>query len=311
MKKFFLVIVLLFLFTVFDTKIIGDSLYNTYDKYFNTHNIKIISNPNILKQNEYHNKEISSFIKETHNYNVSDKDELINVYYTAINNGYENLTFYCDEYYSECMDDINNLDNEENNFSYINQLVNVFNEYDSIESVYSTDHRVDIKIKRKYSKEDIKKINNEINIIVNKLGINNYDNVLDKIKVFHDYIANINTYDSIRANTGKSEYHSDNALGTLFEGKSICSGYTDTLSIFLDKLNLTNVRVATDKHVWNAVYIDNEWKHIDLTWDDPLTSDGSNIINYDYYMLSTNELLSKNDEEHTFNTDIYTFLKNN
>ena len=309
MKKFFAFIIIIFLLFVFDTKIFNDTIYNLFDKYINYHDYKIVSNKNTLNKNKYYTKNLSNYIKETDNYTVSNKSDLMNVYYTAVNNGYKSLTFYCADTYLSCMNDINNLGNEENNFNYVNQLVNVYNTYSTIETTYSTDGRVDITINKKYSEEDITKIDNKINEIINELGINNYSDVKDKIKIFHDYIANSNHYDKEMAENEKSNYHSDTAIGTLFEGMSICSGYTDTMSIFLNKLNIINTRIATEKHVWNAIYLDNKWLHLDLTWDDPLTSDGSDIIQYDYYLLSTDELLDKEDNEHNFNKEVYNFLK--
>lgn len=308
MKKIFFFIVIIFLLFVFDTNILGDTTFNTYEKYFNTHNIKIISNKNTLNQNKYHNKIFSDYVKETDNYVAYNKNELVNIYFTAINNGYSNLTFYCDNSYIDCLKDINDLNSDDNDFLYVNELVNTYNSYSSIESTYSSNNRVDIKIDRKYTDEDINKIDNEINNIVNKLDINNYNDIFTKIKLFHDYIIDTNIYDNDMASTGESSYHSDTAIGTLFEGNSICSGYTDTMSIFLDKLNIDNIRVSTEKHVWNALYIDGKWYHLDLTWDDPVTSDGSNIISYEYYMLSTDELLNKDDNEHNFNKEVYNFL---
>lgn len=308
MKRFLTIVILFFMIFVFDTKIFGDSIYNLYDKYVNDHKTKIVSNEHILNKNKYYTENLSSYVKETDNYTINNKEELLNIYYTAINKGFDKLTFYCTNSYYSCMDDINNLDKEENNFSYINQLVNTFNTYSTIESTYSSNGRVDIKINKKYSEEDIKRIDEEINNIIIKLDINSYSDINDKIKVFHDYIAGINKYDSEMAEKGESKYHSDSAIGTLFEGKSICSGYTDTMSIFLDKLNIKNTRIATEKHVWNAVYLDNKWYHIDLTWDDPVTSDGRDIILYHYYMLDTDELLSKDDEDHNFNKEVYNFI---
>lgn len=308
MKKVFVVIMVIFLCFVFDTNIFGDTIYNIYDKYMIDHDIKIVSNDNFLKTNDYHKENFSNLIKETDNYIVNNSTELINVYYTAVNKGFDSLTFYCSEDYSNCMEDINKLDSVNGNFSIINQLVNVYNSYSSIESSYYSNHRVDIKINKRYSKEDIEKINNKINSIINELGINNYDSDKDKIKVFHDYLANNNTYDQEMADNGKSDYHSDSAIGTLFEGKSICSGYTDAMSIFLDKLKIKNVRITTDKHVWNGVYLNNKWYHLDLTWDDPIVSDGSNIIQYDYFLIDNDELKNKDQTEHNFDRAQYSFI---
>jgi len=308
MKKIlFFVFVILILF-IYDTKIFGDTVYNLYDKYVIKHNYKIISNNNILKQNDYHNISFSNIIKETDNYIVNNKEELINIYYTAVNKGYNNLTFYCSSTYNNCMNDINNLDSVNGNFSIINQLVNVYNTYSSIESSYFNNKRVDINIKKRYTEEDIKKINNRIDDIINETNINNYTDIRDKIKLFHDYLINSNTYDQEMANNAKSDYHSDTAIGPLFEGKAVCSGYSDAMSLFLDKIKVKNIRISTDKHVWNGVYLDNNWYHLDLTWDDPVVSDGSNIISYNYFLLKTDELLPL-DDEHKFDRNIYNFIK--
>ncbi len=308
MKKVILFITMIFTLFVYDSKVLNDTSYNFYNNIKNNNEIKIISNTELLNKSEYYKENYSSFVKDTDDYLVKNKEDLINVYYSAVNNGYESLTFYCDENYIACFNDINSLDAESENFSYINQLVGVFNTYSSIESTYSSNKRVDIKINKKYSKEDIEKINNEINRVLDYLEINNYSNAKDKIKVIHDYLANINTYDNEKDN-GNSIYHSDSAIGALFEGKAICSGYTDAMALFLDKLSIQNTRLASDKHVWNIIKLGNTWYHLDLTWDDPVVSDGSNVIIYDYFLITTDDLINKNIEEHEINMDVYNFIK--
>lgn len=307
MKKTITLLFIGLMVFVFDTRLFNDTIFNIYYRYINDENIKIVSNENLLKENNYHNNINSSYIKETDDLLVHNNNELYNVYFTAINRGYDKLTFYCDKSYKKCIDDINKLDESNSTFSYINQLVKVFNSYSTIESTY-LNGRVDIKINKKYSNNDIKRINNEINRIIEELHINDYEDVKDKIKIFHDYIASINTYDNEKADNDDNTYHSDTAIGTLFEGKSICSGYTDTMSIFLDKLNIPNTRVATKEHVWNALYYNNKWIHIDLTWDDPVSS-SDNVILYNYFMIDTNKLQEIDNEEHNFDKTIYDFIK--
>ena len=293
----------------FDTMLFNDSIYNIYYKLTNKDTkYKIVENKELLKPNNYYKDDISNYVHNTDNLIASNKQDLINIYYSALNNGYEKLTFYCDEAYASCLNDISLLNFEDSNFSYTNQLVNVYNSYSSIESSYTSESRIEIKINKKYSEEDINRIDKRINDIINDYKINNYQNIKDKIKAFHDYLAAFNTYDNDMAENGKSDYHSDSAVGALLEGKAICSGYTDALSIFLDKLGIENTRVASKNHVWNAVKLNNTWYHIDMTWDDPIVIDGSNIIQYDYFMITTKELNNKNDNEHEFNKDVYNFL---
>ena len=308
MKKVIITLFLILIAFSFDKEILGDTVYNYYNKMISNDKGIIVSNKKYLENKNYHKENYVNYLEETTNLVASNKNDLLNIYYTAINNGYENITFYCDKAYSSCINDITTLDKENNNFSLINQLVNVYNTYHSIESVYTNNSRIDISITRKYNKDEIELIDNKINSIINELNINNLNNVEDKIKTFHDYLANNNVYDIEKANNLEIDNDSDSAIGALFNGKAICSGYSDALAIFLDKLSLPNVRIATTNHVWNAVKINNEWKHIDLTWDDPIVSDGSNIIQYDYFLISTKELENKNDNDHNYDKDVYSFI---
>ena len=308
MKKFIFVVTLILALIIFDKRVFGDTIYNVYYKLNNDKEYKIIENTEVLNTNTYFKKDVSKYVVTTDSLIAKDKQELMNIYYSAINKGYDKLTFYCDEEYYNCDKDIEYLSTEDSNFSYINQLVNVYNSYKSITTSYSSNLRVDITVNKKYNEEDIKRINDEIYSIIDKLHLNDYDDIFEKIRLFHDYLARINSYDEDMANTMESNYNSDSAIGALFEGKAICSGYTDAMSLFLDILGIENYRVATDKHVWNALKVNNKWYHIDLTWDDPIVSDGSNIILEDYFMISTDELLSKNDPDHNFDREIYNFI---
>ena len=225
-----------------------------------------------------------------------------------MNNGFDDFTYYCDITYKDCLDDINDLSKETETFTYLNQFVHPFNSFKTINSKYiGLFKRVDVEIQKKYSKNDIDKINNKINDIINSKNINSYDSVTDKIKVFHDYLADTNKYDKDKE-TKTSSYHSDTAIGTLFEGYSTCSGYSDAMAIFLTKLGLENVKVITDKHAWNAVKINNKWYHIDLTWDDPIVTNGGDIISHEYFLISTDQLLKNDITQHNFDRDLYSFL---
>ena len=77
----------------------------------------------------------------------------------------------------------------------------------------------------------------------------------------------------------------------------------------LERLGIENFKIASDNHIWNAINLDGTWKHLDLTWDDPITTTGVNTITHDYYLISTKKLLTLDQTEHNFNQEIYTELK--
>lgn len=309
MKKFIkIVLIFVLMLDIIDHNLFNDDLFNYFKSSRLNTKYNIVFNENALNKNKYLYKEFSNNLKLTTDFYPKDKGELLNVYYTALNNGLDTFTFYCPAEYKECVKDVGDLSKESEKFSYINQLIHPYNSFMSIKSTYATNRRIDISIVKKYSNEDIDKTENKIDEIINKLNINNYNNVNDKIKVFHDYLINNNKYDKNKEKNFSS-YHSDTAIGPLFEGYAICSGYSDTMAIFLNKLNLENVKVVTKDHVWNAVNINGTWYHIDVTWDDPLTTTGEDVLRYDYFMINTDTLLKKDLTQHDFDKNLFDFIK--
>lgn len=311
MKRTIIVLVGIFIFfTLIEDTDFNNNIKNLLEKDFyksNSYNYKISANLDYYKTNKYYKEEFSDYIDMTDDFSPKNKQELLNVYFTILNNGWNDFSFYCDSSYKDCLKDIESLSDNNTEFSNINQLVNTFNAFSSITSTYDNG-RIDVKINKKYSNDDINNINNQIDKIIDELDINNVKDVKEKIRIFHDYIVNTNVYDSVREQTGESDYNSDSAIGTLFQGYSICSGYSDTLSIFLDKINVENYKIANESHVWNIIKLDNKWYNIDLTWDDPVTNTGENILSHDYFMISTIELIEKNDGRHNFDATIYNFI---
>lgn len=311
MKRLFAILLsALMFFLLVDNSIFNNGFANYLKKdLFKTNkgNYRISSNLDYYRTNKYYKKDISDYVDMTENFRPRNKKELINVYYTILNNGWENFSFYCDTSYNSCLKDMEILSKDNKELSMINQLLNPYNSFSSIVSNYNSDGRIDVKVTKKYSNEEIESIDEELDNIIDKIGVNNVKSLRSKIRLFHDYIASINVYDSDKEN-GESSYLSDKAIGTLFQGHSICSGYTDTFSLFLDKINVENYKIATDEHTWNALLINNKWYHVDLTWDDPITNTGDNIIQYDYFMLTTDELKRQDNEEHNYNTDIFGFV---
>ena len=73
------------------------------------------------------------------------------------------------------------------------------------------------------------------------------------------------------------------------------------MAIFLSHLEIPNIKVSTDTHVWNAVYLDNNWYHIDVTNDDI-----GNNISYEFFMLDSEDI--HYDENHNYSKIIYSFF---
>lgn len=300
-----LICVCIFGFTIYKL----DSIVNITKKFFN--NTPTLS---IEKKNQYSKNKNYDFVQISKDYKPYNYQELLNVFYTVLDSGYENFTFYCPSEYLDCLDDVKKISNPENVdiLTTIGNFVSPYNNFTSLKVQFDTSGEVTLDIKRLYSSEDIINISNKIDSIWKDIVTQDMSNE-DIIYAFHDYIINNTKYDEAYENEikkGETTHNSARANGPLFEGFGICSGYTDVMSIVLDKLGLDNYKVASKTHVWNAVKINNEWKHIDLTWDDPVSEDHSvNNLLHKFYLIDTPTLESFDIKDHSFDKSIYVELK--
>ena len=74
-------------------------------------------------------------------------------------------------------------------------------------------------------------------------------------------------------------------------------------------MNVKSFKISSDDHVWNAVFINNNWYHLDLTWDDPVSKDGKDYLEHNYFLIDTKQLLSIEKTQHQFSTLSYPELK--
>ena len=276
-----------------------------------TDNHKLI----IEEKNEYAKKEDFLFVTKNESYIPYSYSDLLDIIYTAINNGWNTFTFYCPSEYTNCLNDIEKISKDDITLTHINNYVHPYNSFNLLSTSMSESGEITLKISHVYSKEQIAAINLEIDRIMN-LIVKEKNSTYDNLKAIHDYIINNTKYDQ---NTSDDSSASSIAYGTLFEHLATCNGYTDTMAIFLSKLGIPNYKIATTSedlqnsetgHIWNAVYLNDKWLHIDLTWDDPVTNTGEDLLYHKYFLVTTEEMKKADDgevniEEHNFNKKYY------
>lgn len=258
-----------------------------------------------LKFNEYSKKTNYEYVQITNDLTVNKKEEIKNIFYTILDSGVKSFSFYCDTEYKECDNDIKTFFNDKDILSNINNFVHPYNSFKNIRISVTNYGKITLDISHLYNQDEITIINDQIDTFI-KENINDTMTTNDKIKVFHDYIINNTKFDTAIENSlDRLNSSSYTAYGLLIDHLAICGGYTDTMAIYLDKLNIQNYRISTTEHVWNLVNLDNSWLNLDVTWDDPVTSDGSDMLMYDYYLISTSDMLNKDTTQHNFNQDVY------
>lgn len=263
---------------------------------------KIIIDPG----NNYVKKDTFLFVKQSKDYIPYNYDDLKDIFYSILNQGWTEFTFYCPTEYSSCLDDVSSISNDKVLLSDINNYVHPYNSYSSIRTVFDDTGEVTIFVNRLYSSTEILELNSNLDKIMED-NISEDMDLEEKVKVLHDYVVMNTTYDSDRADNGNSNYDSARMTGALYEHYAICSGYTDLMAVMLERLNIPNFKIASDTHIWNAVYINNEWLHLDLTWDDPVSALGEDNYDDTFFLIDTNTLKEKDNKttDHVFDTSRY------
>ena len=256
----------------------------------------------IAKPNDYY---LDGNFNYVQNYtdDVSNKTELINYIYYVINAGATYADGECVKSYTSCMDDIKNVAEDSELLSIINNFVHPYNSFKTISFTYNNKGDFSLSIEHVYSDEEISEINYVVDLKMKSLITDNMTNS-EKIKIIHDYIIDNTKYDSLKTNNiNDTTYKSNTAYGVLVQGYGICSGYADTMAIFLNELGIENYKISNDTHIWNLVHINGKWTHLDTTWDDPISEFNENRDTY--FLISYDELLKLKDDTHSFNKSIY------
>ncbi|MEG2457511.1 MAG: hypothetical protein RSB41_01295 [Bacilli bacterium] len=229
-----------------------------------------------------------------------NKDDLSDIFFTIFNSGWEEFSFYCPKEYKSCIEDTKSIIDDESYMNMLNNYVSPFNGFKSINVRVSSSGEIITNVDKNYTIDEINSVNKKVDEILEETIIDSYS-TSDKIRILHNYIIKNSVYDRDRADKKESIYKSNKAVGALLEGHAVCSGYSDALAIFLDRLHIENLKVATSNHVWNLIKVDGLWKHVDLTWDDATSGYGIN----NFLLIDTKKLLSLDDKEHNFDKSFY------
>lgn len=123
----------------------------------------------------------------------------------------------------------------------------------------------------------------------------------EKVKTIHDWIANRTTYASeeLVANDDVKYASIYQAYGVMKNGRAVCQGYAEAFNNLANKAGVKSIVVIGEAdngvgdgyqgHAWNLVKIEGQYKHIDVTWDDPIYRFNgvlTDTLRYDYFLLT-------------------------
>lgn len=139
---------------------------------------------------------------------------------------------------------------------------------------------------------------------VYELYIEDCDNDFEKVKAAHDYIIKNCIYNKEAIDKDILTEDDFSVYGVLVKGKGVCEGYAKTFKMFMDIAQIDCIIVTGTagsenvSHAWNMVKLDNDWYHIDVTFDDPYPEIGEVVY---LYLNVTDEIIKK---DHNWNINV-------
>ncbi len=109
----------------------------------------------------------------------------------------------------------------------------------------------------------------------------------EKVKKIHDYIINRVSYDN--------SLEKASAYDALIDKSAVCEGYSMLAYRMFTQAGLKCKIIAGTgnggSHAWNIVKVKDKWYNIDLTWDDPISSDKKPMLVYDFFLKNTKDFV--------------------
>ncbi len=95
---------------------------------------------------------------------------------------------------------------------------------------------------------------------------------VEKLLYLHDYLALYAEYDNAIVN--------GDAYLLISTGKGTCAAYTLTYMALCEAVGIESRFVSSESmnHAWNVVSLDDEWYHVDVTWDDPVPDADGRVL---------------------------------
>lgn len=164
--------------------------------------------------------------------------------------------------------------------------------FDKLESYVSKTHTL-VKLAYYESSETIAEMKSALTGKVDQVleALEGIQSDFEKELILHDYLVENCSY--LTGAEGES-YLSNTAYGALCEGQAYCDGYALAFKLLMNSADLYCSTVSGYAnelpHMWNIVYINDNFYHVDVTWDDADMTGAQNMNFHGYFNLSADAI---------------------
>lgn len=161
-----------------------------------------------------------------------------------------------------------------------------------------------VKITYKNTLEDAKRMIAEYNAKADEIiscTITNDMTDMEKALKLHDYLVLHTKYDLGHQMNPDSD--GITSYDIICNNAGVCQGYAQAYKDLLRRAGVESIMVSSDdmNHAWNMVKIDDNWYHVDVTWDDPVP-DYEGRVKHTYFMMSDETAKTRGEVHYNWNS---------
>lgn len=116
----------------------------------------------------------------------------------------------------------------------------------------------------------------------------------EKAVAAHNYIIKTTRYAEGYSVDSTAYSEVSTIYSALVGGEALCSGYAKAYQYLLGKMGVEcsyiSGKANGEDHAWNLVKLDGEYYYVDVTWDDPVYSNGAQGMRFDYFCIPSSAL---------------------
>ena len=182
--------------------------------------------------------------------------------------------------------------------SYMNDNPQIFYLTDYETQLFTSSKKSYVKLNYYNNKAEIKKMKTELNNKLHEITLMLYEKYeytddFDIETMIHDYIV-LNC-----KGTTDTDYIYNTAYGALINQKAYSGGYSAAFKLLMNRFGLVcyiiEGEVNNQQHLWNIVFINDSFYHVDVTWNDSDLSYSEDLLFHAYFNLSNNIIMGDHD----------------
>jgi len=128
-----------------------------------------------------------------------------------------------------------------------------------------------------------------------------YSTDYEKLRYINNYLVDHCDYVPEAVEDPDSHHAAFTTFGCLMEGKAVCEGYTNSVQLLCEMLEIPCIKVTGTAyggdHIWNAVYLNDKWWMLDVTFNDPM-GNASSRDRWSYFLLDMDAFAQKGTHEY-------------